>query len=766
MSGKLLTYILLALALGSAGAYFLSVRQNSEKLKSIGRYAFYALAGGIAGMVLMLLANIFSHNFQYTYIWSYSSTTLPMHLLVSSFYAGQEGSFLLWTFLLAVIGVFLIPNARKYGYESWVMGFYSVILLFLLMILIFKSPFEMIWETFAGQQGVQVGFTPPEGRGLNPILQNYWIAIHPPILFLGYAAMTVPFVFAIAGLIKREYNEWINIAIPWTLFAAAILGLGIMMGGFWAYETLGWGGFWAWDPVENASLMPWLIATALIHTMLVQKRTGGLYKTNFSLAILGFIFVLFATYLTRSGILGEASVHSFVDPGQIVNNLMVFLLLFFTISGFTILFIRMKDIPQAKIGFSFSSKEMWLALGSILLLALTVIVLLGTIRPILPEWLVKTKASVKPEDYNMWANPISLLILILNAVSIYLNWKQSDWKAVFKKLYFPIIASVVIVVISYFLGLSDYKYILLGFAGWFSFFVNIELCIKNFKSNPKYLGAFVSHLGISVMILGIIASGAYSEMKPLSLVQGRTQKAFEYDITLVGKKQIEKQLADREKYEYQIRIEKNGKVLADAYPVLYYSSFNNFESPFFEPGIERFLMKDLYISPKTFDLQVGDPPLVLKKGESGKLAYDTTITMTFNRFEMNQQHNEKEMVLGTIISFEKDGKQWDDTLFATLNPEKGKMTPVTKLVKGTDFQLSLSSVVPGETAEDTKIEFLASREVFHIDISTKPFINLVWFGVIAVVLGFFVAMFRYVNAIKKTKQAAVVQEVPKDETEG
>jgi len=763
MFGKFLVDLLFVLALGSTLTYFLSLK-NKPKLEQTGRYLYYALAGGMVALSAYMMYNILEHNFQFTYIWSYSSKNLPLHLLISTFYAGQEGSFLLWTLLLSLVGIFLLPYARKHGYEPIVMGSYSLIMVFLLFIIIIKSPFLYVWESFPGQN-VANGFMPPEGRGLNPVLQNYWIAIHPPILFAGYAAMTVPFIFAIAGLIKKDFTGWIYVAIPWTLFAAAILGLGIMMGGFWAYETLGWGGFWAWDPVENSSLMPWLIAVALVHTMLVQKSTGGLVKTNFALAIVGFVLVLVATYLTRSGVLGESSVHSFVDPGTIVNIILLSFLGFFTLSGFGLLLFRMREFPKAKLSFLSSSKEMWLALGSVLLLALTAIVLIGTLRPVLPSFLISTKAALQPGDYNKWAVPLSILILVLNAVSIYMNWRQSKWQVIIKKLILPVSLSVVAVIVSFLFGANNLLYLFLGFTAWFSLFVNIELIIKNIKTNPKRIGAFVSHMGISALILGIISSGGYQTTHPLALYMNQSKNALGYKFTLIGKERIDLDKLDQEKYQYNIKIEKDGENLAEVNPLVYWSSFNNFEAPFFEPGIKRFISSDVYVSPKTFDMEKADSSPILIKGESCNVPYDTTVKMTFLRFDMshiNMENGGKEFHLGAVVTFRKDGKMWQDTLFAMMNMDKQTINPIPKDIAGTDFQANFSKLIPDDDMAKSKAEFSFSKEIFHVDVTLKPFINLVWFGVLAVVFGFVLSIGRHLNINKKEKLKTELKNLDND----
>ncbi|MBR9975875.1 MAG: cytochrome c biogenesis protein CcsA, partial [Bacteroidetes bacterium] len=308
--------------------YFRSIAH--PRLIGVARTGFHVSVTTVLIASLILLILLVKHQFQFNYVWAYSSRDLPLGLLMSTFYAGQEGSFLLWTLMVSIIGVVLMVYTQKHDNEREVMGVYSSILAFLMMLLIVKNPFTPI----------DADFIPADGRGLNPLLQNFWMQIHPPILFIGFAAMAPPFALAVAALMRRRYQAWVVSSLPWVVAGSMLLGLGIALGGFWAYETLGWGGWWGWDPVENASLIPWLISVALIHTMITQKRTKGLILTNFILAILAFVLVLYSTFLTRSGVLGEASVHSFVDPGRFSFTLLVLFMFAFTDVGFALLFGR------------------------------------------------------------------------------------------------------------------------------------------------------------------------------------------------------------------------------------------------------------------------------------------------------------------------------------------------------------------------------------------------------------------------------------------
>ncbi|MCL5020526.1 MAG: cytochrome c biogenesis protein CcsA [Bacteroidetes bacterium] len=270
MLGQALIYVAFGGMLTATFAYTYNFFSGEAKSLKIARAGFHTGAIFVILAAGYLMNMVLTHQFQYTYVWSYSSYEIHPPLLISTFYVGQEGSFMLWTMYTAIIGLILMVYSRKHHYESSVMGIFSAIASFLVLMAVVKSPFEHVWQTWP--QTVSKGFMPDDGRGLNPLLENLWIVIHPPILFLGFASTAVPFAHAFSGLLRKDHDNWTKVAVPWTLFTAAVLGFGITLGGFWAYETLGWGGFWGWDPVENSSFIPWLFAVASIHTLLVQRR--------------------------------------------------------------------------------------------------------------------------------------------------------------------------------------------------------------------------------------------------------------------------------------------------------------------------------------------------------------------------------------------------------------------------------------------------------------------------------------------------------------
>ena len=332
-------------ALSALVAYFLS--EKDRTWIGTGRLAFRIHSLAVVGVIVALFWMLVNQYFEYDYVWKHSNSEMPMRYIFSCFWEGQEGSFLLWTFWHVVLGNILIRKAGQW--EGPVMAVFALVQVCLAsMVLgihvfgqpIGSSPFLLIRELSDNIGKPWTGIPNymdvvpvlQDGRGLNPLLQNYWMTIHPPTLFFGFACVLVPFAFAIAGLWRKQYTEWIKPALSWTFLAIGVLGIGILMGGAWAYEALSFGGFWAWDPVENASLVPWLILVGGAHLMLINQRKGTSIFTTFVLVLSAFIFVLYSTYLTRSGVLGDTSVHSFTDNGM-TGQLVLYLMLFIALSS-------------------------------------------------------------------------------------------------------------------------------------------------------------------------------------------------------------------------------------------------------------------------------------------------------------------------------------------------------------------------------------------------------------------------------------------------
>jgi len=449
--------------------------------------------------------------------------------MISCFWEGQEGSFLLWIFWQMVIGNILLRTAGK-----WTNPVMSIVMLsqialtsMLIGVTIFgyklgSSPFELLRDAM-GEAPI---FKRPDylknivdGNGLNPLLQNYWMVIHPPTLFFGFATTIVPFAFVIAALWKRDYTNWIKPALPWTLVSAMVLGTGIIMGGFWAYESLSFGGYWAWDPVENASLIPWLILIAGLHVMMIYKSTGNSLSIAMLMFIATFILVLYATFLTRSGILGNSSVHSFTDLGM-SGQLLVYLFLFI-ILAVVLIIVRWKEIPKSEKDENVFTREFWMFIGSLVLVVSSFQIVLTTSIPVINK-IVGTNLA-PPSDaishYNKWQMPMAIIIVILTGAGHVLKFKKNSNDVLRKLLIYTGIAVVISVGLYFSFQLHNWIYSGLLFAATFGIVANTALLIPKLKTLKKG-GASVAHIGFGILLIGVLVSSA--NKKVISINQSGT----------------------------------------------------------------------------------------------------------------------------------------------------------------------------------------------------------------------------------------------------
>ena len=441
-------------------AYFKASRNElPDEQKSWVKFARAAFAVEticVVGIFFLIYFIISNHYHEYYYAWNHSSRSLEKKYLFASFWEGQEGSFMLWNTWHCLLGWILIWRSKKW--EAPVMMVISFaqfcISTMLLGIYFFgwkmgSDPFILLRQQFASAPAI---ISDPnylqlpmiyKGNDLNSALQNYWMVIHPPILFLGFASTIVPFAYAMAGLVKNDHT-WVKSSIPWAAFSGAVLGTGIMMGAAWAYEALNFGGYWAWDPVENASFVPWLVMIAGLHTNIVYKSSGYSLKSTYIFYILSFSLVLYSTFLTRSGILGDTSVHAFTEQDMSVQ-LVGFLLIFF-IPAMILYFYRSKSIPVIKKEESSYSREFWMFIGALVLFLSAVIIIAKTSVPVYNK-VFGTNVAM-PEDamfsYNQIQIFIAIIIGMLTAVTQYLKYKNTDKKTFYKKITTPTIIALII----------------------------------------------------------------------------------------------------------------------------------------------------------------------------------------------------------------------------------------------------------------------------------------------------------------------------------
>lgn len=532
-------------ALASAFSYFKATPAKSLEQDKFwrqnGKVSFFAHAISVLGICVALFVIIANHYFEYHYAYNYSDSKLPNHYLVSTFWNGQEGSFLLWMFWHAVLGIVLILTNRFW--EAPVMTVFAIVQAFLASMILgvvlpgidFKigsSPFILLRDAIpdAPVFQTQPDYVPPDGRGLNPLLQNYWMVIHPPTLFLGFAATLIPFSFCIAGLWLKKYRDWVRPALPWSLFAAATLGLGILMGGYWAYETLNFGGYWNWDPVENAVYVPWLVLVAGIHTMITYKNSETALKASIILVVVTFVLILYSTFLTRSGILGDASVHSFTDLG--LSGQLLLYMFFFLFLAAALCIWRWKEIPTTDKEVSTYSREFWIFVG------VTVLCLMGfqvIVPTSIPVWnsIVNnvfggSSNMAPPADqvgyYTSWQLWFAVGLALLSGVGQYFWWKKIDLRQLWKELLGPVLVALVAFVIL--LQIIIYQFgaeaiLNAGFmavllSGLFTITANGKILISVIKSSPGLSGGAVAHIGVGMMLVGIVFSSGYSNVVSLN----------------------------------------------------------------------------------------------------------------------------------------------------------------------------------------------------------------------------------------------------------
>ncbi len=750
MIGSIIIKIAFLGIIVSLGAYYLSFRNQNQKFLPYARAGYHTAVVGlmIASAILMYL--ILTHQFQYTYVWSYSSTTLPTGLLAASFWAGQEGSFLLWALLAGLVGVFLMSYATNKGYEGQLMFVYSLIVGVLLLMLIVKDPFLRVWQSFPGQ--VEAGFIPPDGRGMNPLLQNYWMVIHPPILFVGFAAMGATYAFAVAALLKKDYTHWVRPATPWFAFGVLSLGLGIMLGGYWAYETLGWGGYWAWDPVENSSLVPWLIGLAALHTMLAQRRSGAFVRTNLILGILTFVLVLYSTFLTRSGVLGATSVHSFVEPGWMAYILLLSFIIFFGGFGLLLLFVRMREMPSVPIEYNYMSKEFALFLGSASLIFIALFTIVGTSSPIITNLIKGQVSAVDISFYEQTTTPFGIAVAFLAGFAQILWWKSSKTRNILKNMLPALIIAAIATGIMIVVGLSTIMMILLTFAAWFVLVVNIQMAFKIGRGNPRFIGGAVAHIGVGLLFLGFITTAMYDRQQTIQLVQGEPVEALGYTLTYTGYSP-----AGHERWAFNVTAERNGRTINLA-PVMYQSDFNN--SLIRNPDIVNRLTFDFYLAPLGLDTKevegVAGSTHTLNRGIA-KTFEDYSIT--FVGFDMDADRHmmgsSNEMVIGVMLDVTHDGST--ERVIPEVVNRAGEMDFRPAMTSDAALQFNIQSIRPDQENPDrssVRVEIVKggttltssgparTQDVLVVEASIQPFINLVWLGTIVTIIGLIITIVR------------------------
>lgn len=836
--GHFLVALAFCTAIFSAVAYFISTNNNDDAgWKKAARYSFWVHALAVTGIFITLFTIIYGHYFEYQYAWQHSSRALPWYYMLSCFWEGQEGSFLLWLFWDAVIGILLIYTVKSW--ESPVLAIVCLTQIVLASMLlglevgdIYKigsSPFSLLREKMAMSAPM---FRTPEylanvtdGRGLNPLLQNYWMVIHPPTLFFGFATSIIPFAFAISGLWTGKYKEWLKPALPWTLVSVMILGTGIIMGGFWAYESLSFGGYWAWDPVENASLVPWLLLIATVHLMLIYKSTGTSIILTYLFSISSFMLVLYATFLTRSGILGDTSVHSFTDLG-LSGQLMIFMFIFYSLplfaiiknkqqriwlniaywsffiiniavgivnkneTNFTILkwldiamfaFISgwfiyklYKTFPASRTEENFKSRELWMFIGSLFLLLSAFQVILVTSFPVINKLFGTNIAP--PTDaisyYNKFQLPIAIVIAILTAIGQYFKYKTTDFKKAGFQLLKTFAASVIIAVGCMFIfQIWNVYYLILLLAAVYAIVANANYMFEILKGKMKLAGGSIAHIGFGLMLIGILVSSAKKQIisinETVDYGSSMDEQAKRENMLLLKGDTV--RMAD-----YLVTYMNDTLIGPNTYYNVYYKGIGNSDEFILQPNA-----------------QISNGQLNANPDTRHYLTHDV-YTYVSNVPDKTKQNNEPwsvpevhQVVIGDTIKT-MNGNVVFESLDKNANPEKLRLNhqmvaanlkiivdkrvytakPIFGIANdrsiytiedvvdeaGLKFQFYLKSGDAGVAAYLDISKRPAVRDFIIMKAIVFPFINLLWGGVIIMVIGFSIAIVKRTKDYKRSSE--------------
>ena len=668
---------------------------------------FYGISVG-----LLLLASLYLYylilddQFQYRYIFGYSSSDLSVFYKISVFWAGQEGSFLLWVLLHGVFGYFLKRSlSEDVAARPAIMGVYGLLQTGLLILLMFQNPFILLPQT------------PIDGTGLNPLLMNPWMIAHPPVLFVGYAALAVPFALALGSLTGRDLTGWMRPALKWALFGWAALGMGIFMGGFWAYEVLGWGGYWAWDPVENSSLIPWLIAAAMVHFLLAGLRQPGIaYKPALLAVVFAYATTLYGTFLTRSGFLSDFSTHSFQNQG--LGTALGMLVLAVIAFGLILLIVRWPHSDEVGLtdGESLFTRGFMATAGAFVLCTLALVVAFGTSYPLI-TMMMGHPQGVATSFYNITALPLAACLFLLLIPAGFLHWQEKDRPFTPKETGGIVVvgASMASLGLAWGVGGNLLAIVVLALAG--AALAATIVGLKRGMSKPSTL----THVGFACLIIGVIISSVGAQNETVDLTEGQEQLVLGIPVVYEGWED----LPDAPGYtdKYRIANEEIGGV----------TRFDRFgQRSVHEPAIKRGLLYDLYLAPISSS---GENSYTLNKDTPTQI--EGGLVLTFLELGITgEDENHSAHNIYAVLEAELDGAT--ELVQAMMEPKDGGFEAVETMAFA-KFTISLIAVSNDQEA----VMLLAhdidcvdhSTEQMTVEFSKKPLINLVWLGTIIISVG-------------------------------
>lgn len=771
--GRIFIWLSILSLIVSAFFYIRSIYKSDKK-------AFYTKLGGnfywfhfltLLGAIAALYYLIGNHCFEYAYVWQYSSVDMPVKYIISCFWAGQEGSYLVWAFWQGIIGLIVLRTAKEW--KAWVMPvvasgqFFLVSMVLGLEIGSFSiggSPFGLLRDmpANAGEELFKhanyLAFL-TDGNGLNPLLENIWMIIHPPSLFLGYAVALVPFSYAVASLWRKEYHSWLRPAIPWTIAGILALGNGIILGGRWAYESLTFGGFWAWDPVENASLVPWLLLVATLHSMIIARKRFNTYTTTYFFTILGWFFVMYATYLTRSGVLGETSVHSF-GANALSGQMIVFTALFL-ILPLVLLLTRRKEFPR-KDSDEIMTREFWMLIGAVVVLLSGFQITATTSIPVFNK-IFGTEIAPPIDNinfYNTWQMPFAIVIALGIAISQYLWYGANDVKQFLRKI---LIASGISVVLTILIAFGDHVTgvgrIVLLFSILLASVVSVDFMIHYLKKTSNVGGAF-THIGFTLFLLGVVLAFSNSQVisrntsgydlgqekenrENLVLMKGIGQPMGKYMVTYTDAVTKGRETFYRVEF-VKMKDAGTGKIDFVLHPSL---NRNTRMGNVYNPDTKHFIDKDIYTY-LSFAQQAGENTDAEGYAKSGEQLMDVNDTLVINRSFVilkdvkstmaNDDVNNASIAARFNVISMTDGELNTEVKYEIVN---GELKQTDGILESLKMKLRFEGVATDSRAIRVGI-YERQQDYIVMKAIIFPFMAVLWFGIVVMFSGLTYSLMR------------------------
>lgn len=764
--GRVLIYLAILSFVVSALGWILSPK--AEWLKRVGKIGFTTGSISLFGAFLVLATLFAANRFEYSYVSGHGEAGNPLQYRIAGIWAGQQGSFLLWACTSALFGLLAVRGTGDY--RRWFTVVYSVFLGSIAGILAYETPFAL--NTFAGMV-----VAPETGIGLSPALQNYWVVIHPPTIFLGFGALTVLGAYAFAAMCSNRLQEWVPMVRPWAILAMTLVGVGLCMGGFWAYETLGWGGFWMWDPVENVSFVPWIFCAAFVHGLMVQTARKRWTMTNLLLGGLPFMLFVYGTFLTRSGALSDTSVHSFAEMDNFAHKLLLGFMIG-SLIGFLALW-SYRLMQFRKVGLEPDSppdslnREGFYRTGTLLLSMTGLATAIGMSVPMFTSLTGKKPQVVQEAMYHRVLVWMYVPLMIVMAIAPLIPWRGVAAKEFLKRLYGIFCVTLVLVGFSMLaISLSGWTRnatvfdpiampfgMKIGAVTWSLILVSLSsfIVVANgwriaelFKRSKMSAAAFLSHVAVAVLMAGLIVSRGLERKVQLMIQEGTPSLGLGYVINYKGRTGDLSDRANKLVFELE-----KGNDKWTASPSLYYaSSPDGRENPVVWPHIEHRPFYDLYFALHPIVKEATDV-INLKPGESKEMQ---GFNVKYETMTMDGQPGQSGTSFGAHLDISAQGQ----TIHVEPKMQIGAGGPQEIPVPvSPEYQITLKGINAAD--KSVSLQLLFTRPIYPVELFFKPMTGLVWFGTFLLGLsGIIAAWYRRTPKALAAKGAQTEDEQPRD----